>query len=755
MSNFLRSLFFIFFVSSFVNDIKCQFFSNNITYDEYIFEINDKLTINQNYNAGKLALTEFLIDLAHIHFYSIMESDSLTHYPETLYYLGEIYRYYEDYDMAKQYYQAYLMLPEHKDDFCYSHTMELLDNYENIYIYQKTDENITTRHLPSPLNTPYSEFAAMEYGDAGDIFFSSYRPSITKQYSSLFTPFFKSDIYKTYYLPKGLAVPQKIILSKSSKQTHNANLTFSPSQKFFSFTQCEYSSENCKIYWGEIDDSNNFINIKPVSINSDKSNQTHPFLILDENGNGILFFTSNRPGGYGGYDLYFSIIKNFNFQVPINLGPVINTPGDEITPYYDIRDSTLYFSSNFHIGLGGYDIFLSKGYLNSWQKVKNIGSPINSPFNDFYFYRNSYDFDGYFSSNRKNSYFIQGQYCCYDIYTFYVEEKKLTITEPEITYTISLNDTINPLKEDIISLLPITVYFHNDIPDPRSWDTTTKYSYDELYFAYLKLIDKYKKEYSKGLKGEDKLKAMQEMEAFFNEEVIGGFDKLQRFTNLLLEDLKNGSSVTIKINGYCSPLHTSEYNINLSKRRISSLKNYLLKINNGELAAFIEGTHPSGGKLRIIEEPMGKELASPYASDNPQDVQKSIYSIAAAQERRAQISSYISDFKGSTLVYESGIYYTDSSFICISTSQLKNINSIDIPIYNIGNAPFEIEILDLSKDCVQTMILDPKINPDKKTYLTVLLKEPCRSKPGLITIKLKTNIQGDELHLISILIISD
>src|SRR5690606_38155003 len=121
---------------------------------------------------------------------------------------GEIYKYYEDYDMAKQYYQAYLMLPEHKDDFCYSHTMELLDNYENIYIYQKTDENITTRHLPSPLNTPYSEFAAMEYGDAGDIFFSSYRPSITKQYSSLFTPFFKSDIYKTYYLPKGLAVPQ-------------------------------------------------------------------------------------------------------------------------------------------------------------------------------------------------------------------------------------------------------------------------------------------------------------------------------------------------------------------------------------------------------------------------------------------------------------------------------------------------------------------------------------------------------------------
>jgi hypothetical protein len=349
---------------------------------------------------------------------------------------------------------------------------------------------------------------------------------------------------------------------------------------------------------------------------------------------------------------------------------------------------------------------------------------------------------------------MNGQYCCYDIFAFYLEDKIVT-TENKILDTISKLDTINPLRDEIMSLLPITVYFHNDIPDPRSWDTVTKYSYDELYFEYLNLIDKYKKEYSKGMKGEDKLKAEQDIESFFHTEIIAGFDKLQRFTDLLLEDLKNGSNVTIKINGYCSPLHTSEYNINLSKRRISSLKNYLLKINNGELSAYIEGTSPSGGKLQIIQEPMGKELASPYVSDNPQDLQKSIYSIAASHERRAQISSYISDFKGSKLENKSGIFHADSSFISITTSELAKISNIKIPIYNLGNESFEIENVNISSDCIETLILNPIVRPDEKTYLNLIIKDGCHIKPGLITIKVKTNISGDEIHLISLLIIAD
>lgn len=74
--------------------------NNSTTYDEFIANIDEHLTINQNFNAGKLALNEFLIDLALKHFNNVIESDSLTYYPETLYYLGEIYRYLEEYSMA-------------------------------------------------------------------------------------------------------------------------------------------------------------------------------------------------------------------------------------------------------------------------------------------------------------------------------------------------------------------------------------------------------------------------------------------------------------------------------------------------------------------------------------------------------------------------------------------------------------------------------------------------------------------------------
>ena len=119
---------------------------------------------------------------------------------------------------------------------------------------------------------------------------------------------------------------------------------------------------------------------------------------------------------------------------------------------------------------------------------------------------------------------------------------------------------------------------------------------------------------------------------------------------------------------------------------------------------------------------MGKELASPYVSDNPQDLQKSIYSIAASQERRAQISSYISDFKGSKLENKSGIFHADSSFISITTSELAKTSNIKIPIYNLGNESFEIESVNISSDCIETLILNPIVQPDEKTYLNLIIR---------------------------------
>jgi peptidoglycan-associated lipoprotein len=139
----------------------------------------------------------------------------------------------------------------------------------------------------------------------------------------------------------------------------------------------------------------------------------HPSLSADGT---TLYFVSDRLGGYGGKDIWMSKGKGTTFEKPVNLGPEINTPGDEMFPY--IRENgDLYFSSNYLPGLGGLDIFKAvKDEKGKW-KVENMKAPINSPGDDFGMTFSKGDIDkGLFSSNRKGS-------KSDDIYSFYLPPK--------------------------------------------------------------------------------------------------------------------------------------------------------------------------------------------------------------------------------------------------------------------------------------------------------------------------------------------
>ena len=111
-----------------------------------------------------------------------------------------------------------------------------------------------------------------------------------------------------------------------------------------------------------------------------------------------LFFASDRPDGFGGYDLYISYLEEGAWSKPINLGPVVNTPGNEISPYFD--GTNLYFSSDWHAGFGGMDIFMAESGDGRWTKVANVGMPINSSRDDYGFIFDSFKNYGLFVSNR-------------------------------------------------------------------------------------------------------------------------------------------------------------------------------------------------------------------------------------------------------------------------------------------------------------------------------------------------------------------
>lgn len=154
---------------------------------------------------------------------------------------------------------------------------------------------------------------------------------------------------------------------------------------------------NLKIYFADCSDPNNWYNIQPFEHNSNSYSNGHP--ALNSNGT-VMFFSSDMPGGYGGADLYITYNYDGTWSTPENLGPTINTSANELFPTV-FNDTTLYFSSDGLGGFGGLDLFVSSFKNNKLSRPSNMGSPINSPADDFSLTMSENGRSGHFSSNRE------------------------------------------------------------------------------------------------------------------------------------------------------------------------------------------------------------------------------------------------------------------------------------------------------------------------------------------------------------------
>lgn len=127
-----------------------------------------------------------------------------------------------------------------------------------------------------------------------------------------------------------------------------------------------------------------------------------------------IYFTSDRPGGYGGRDLYrIRRLPNGEWSLPLNLGPRINTPYDEDAPFIHSDGLTLFFSSKGHRTMGGYDIFkatLIDPDMNGWSEPENMGYPLNTVNDDIYFCLSEDGYTGFFSSERPGGLGMQDIY---------------------------------------------------------------------------------------------------------------------------------------------------------------------------------------------------------------------------------------------------------------------------------------------------------------------------------------------------------
>lgn len=382
---------------------------------------------------------------------------------------------------------------------------------------------------------------------------------------------------------------------------NTANIFFSKDGMVL-FSMCNNKMQNCKIVALSSSTTNNFYNIDALS--SDLFYNTQPIIVY-HNSTKALYFVSDRSGGFGGLDIWISIIdKNGKFGVPINLGPKINSSNDEITPFYNQDECMMYFSTNRKGTEGGFDIYKSKGALNLWDNPINV-KELNSPQDDLYltFYDKK---SGYFSSNRKGAKYQFSEYCCNDIFAF--EYLNRALETPKINPEIHQN-------------LPLELYFHNDEPDPRTTKAITKKTYKDTYISYFMKKEEYEMENPN-------------LNNFFERTLQKNFNTLNRTLELLLTDLSLGIKIELTIRGYASPLHHVEYNQNLSQRRISSAINYILQFKSGEFKKYL-----STNQLVINQLSFGEKNSSEKVSSDSKDKKNSVYSIGAMLERKIQIVS--------------------------------------------------------------------------------------------------------------------
>jgi tetratricopeptide (TPR) repeat protein len=543
----------------------------------------------------------------------IWNIDQGLNYPLALYWLGLNYKSLGDYENASDHLRDFINSYMDTDDIWYQRSIVELKGAELAKLL--TPQDIEINSLPQPINSKESDFSPFPTDSV--LYFSSLTKSDGRN-----TEEYLGHHSKIYTVNSSKKVNEFRFLN--SNDFHVGNISFNPDQSQLFFTKCKTETNKmiCQIYTSFL---NNDIWSNPTlmssAFNPPLTNNTHPQWALWNDKEG-LFVASNREGGFGDLDIWFISMDE---QV-YNVGGAINTKGNEVTPFYHSIEEKLYFSSDFHPSIGGYDIFENK-WDGRWNQTKNVGIPLNSSNNDLYYISSLTDpLSGYLSSNRIGSLFIKSESCCNDIYQF--KKSDYCICQEQ-----------DSLVQEMQLLLPLQLYFHNDEPNPKSLDSITSLSYSHAYNSFYELKNLYIQKFSSPLNGNLKSQSEREMKGFFDQKVKQGYNQLNLFAFQLVEAMEIGAKIELNLIGFASPLNDTQYNQNLSKRRISSVYNFLSVFEGGVLLPYIQN-----GRIKINELPMGESKASREVSDNPNNRRLSVYSINAATERRIEIQSIFVEF---------------------------------------------------------------------------------------------------------------
>lgn len=440
------------------------------------------------------------------------------------------------------------------------------------------------------INSPYSDFAPMFHKNSELVFASARDTSFltTRRYRWTNQPFLDLYVAQKKNDEGELFVPKKFSRKINTKY-HEASVAFAPDQKTIYFTRNNYGKKlkrgkegvnHLKIYRSKWV-NNEWTEAEELPMNSENYSTGHPAISPDGK---KMYFVSDRPGGFGETDIYVvDILENGGFSEPENLGRTVNTDAKEMFPF--VTEGTLYFSSNRPMGLGGLDVYRSDVSNRIFGVAVNLGEPVNSVRDDFSYIIDAPGQQGYFASNRKGG---KGDD---DIYSF-VQTENLNAISGEVKdvqtgklledATVQLLDSEGTLLAEHSSNAAGGYIFPNLSPNTKYAIKTSKQGYfEDSRTARTKtneriVVNPTLKVVNDIIDTEKNMVSLDPEAIHFDFDSFGIRQRAAQELDKLVAILKEHKSLVIKIESHTDAIGDAAYNKYLSEKRANSTKDYLV-----------------------------------------------------------------------------------------------------------------------------------------------------------------------------------
>ncbi len=385
------------------------------------------IMLREDYEAAIPFLTKAIVDVSkNFDLFSIKELRSSV---DAFYYLGKSYHFLEQIDEAKEMYKQFIAKSDKKSFLLkYAHLgLQQCEVAEKLL--NSPNSGVVIKNAGSRVNSQYPEYSPVVSLDGTALYYTIRKPwenNLSEQHIDKKTGLYLDDIY-VCFLDEEMKWKEPIRLEFCKPDRNEATVAINVEERvIYSYSDLTGGGD---IYYSDFK-NNEFDDPQKYLAKNVNTEYWESHLTMSPNGD-LMYFVSNRPGGYGGRDIYESKkLPNGTWSEPVNMGPNINTAFDEDSPFISADEEYFYFASNGSKSMGGFDImYATKNENGTWGESVNIGYPLNTCGDDLYYTSTADGYFGYFTSNRPGG---KGEKDIYEVENNYMGVEDISFLKVKI-----------------------------------------------------------------------------------------------------------------------------------------------------------------------------------------------------------------------------------------------------------------------------------------------------------------------------------